>query len=215
MKARLLFLMILLLGSGLILRERFSASTGEARFDFPALGESIAELFPGPEWVEDRFEPSPLLPRDYLLYVTKEDESPRLSVYLGYYPGIIFLGEQPHDPEVCYQAQGWELAKGRKAEAVPMGGGKVAYVQRLKVVYGEEQREVVFWKQEPGRLPEQEESGLVAMGRDFAGRMGRGRRDYAWVRIESETGFLPRPLNDVWKEQIKALILRVASCFEN
>ncbi len=214
MKARLLFLLILFLGTVMILRERFMASTGEANFDFTALGESIPELFPGPKWVEDRFQPSPLLPKDYLLYVTKENESPSLSIYLGYYPGIIFLGEQPHDPEVCYQAQGWELAKERQAEAVPMGDGRVAFVQRLEVAYGEEQREVVFWKQEPGRLPEREESGFVALGRDLAGRMGRGRRDYAWVRIESDPGFLPRPLNDAWKGQIKDLILRVASCFE-
>jgi hypothetical protein len=190
------------------------ASGGEARFDFPALGESIAELFPGPIWVEDRFQPSPLLPKDYLLYVTKENESPKLSIYLGYYPGLIFLGEQPHDPEVCYQAQGWELAKGREVEAIPMGEAGVAYVQRLEVAYGEEQREVVFWKQEPDRLPEKRESGLASLGRDLVGRVGRGRRDYAWVRIESEPGFLPRPLNDVWKAQIKALIQRVASCLE-
>ena len=215
MKGRWVFLLILLIGSGLILRERFMAQGSRARFDFIALAESIDELFPGPTWVEDRFQPSPLLPKDYLLFVTKEGESPKLSIYLGYYPGIVFLGEQPHDPEVCYQAQGWELAQGRISEAVPMGDGKVAYVHRLEVAFGEEQREVVFWRQEPGRLPEKAESGLVAIGRDLAGRMGKGRRDYAWVRIESDPGFLPRPLNDVWKAQIKAMIQRVASCFED
>jgi hypothetical protein len=133
-----------------------------------------------------RFADTSLLPPDHVLLLAPEEQS-LLSVYVGCYEqqGLAALG--PHDPAVCYAAQGWQVGEPR---ALPIEvDGHAATVQTVGVTGAEGELFVTWWAQPRGQLPGANEGAL----HELLQRWRTRRSDVVWVRLEWDAAMAQRP----------------------
>jgi EpsI family protein len=149
-----------------------------ANFD---LGNLPAQL--GPLALEGEQE----LPPDVLAMIQPDAHSLRLYAdrnggavwaYLGFYSGT--GAKSAHDPEVCYPAQGWDIAALHSRE-VRLADGKSLTGKLLAASLGGQEELVLYWFQPVGRWPKPSPEELALRGIDALA----GRSRYAFVRLST------------------------------
>jgi len=127
------------------------------------------------------------LPDDVLAMVAPEAYSLRLYAdakgagiwaYLAFYSGARALGA--HDPEVCYPAQGWDIAALHSRD-VALADGSVLTGKLLAANLGAQEELVLYWFQPAGRWPRRTPLELALRGIDALA----GRARYAFVRLST------------------------------
>ena len=127
------------------------------------------------------------LPADVLAMISPDAHALRLYAdgngggvwaYLAFYSGTGAVGA--HDPQVCYPAQGWDIAALRSRE-VALADGKSLTGKLLAANLGGEQELVLYWFQPPGRWPRPALLELALRGLDALA----GRSHYAFVRLST------------------------------
>jgi EpsI family protein len=126
------------------------------------------------------------LPADVLAQITPDAHTMRLYsekggaaiwAYLAFYSGT---GSSAHDPEVCYPAQGWDIATLRSRE-VTLADGKSLTGKLLAANMGNQEELVLYWFQPVGRWPARAPFELALRGLDAL----QGRSRYAFVRLST------------------------------
>jgi len=126
------------------------------------------------------------LPADVLALIAPDAHTMRLYTddggtavwaYLAFYSGT---GSNAHDPEVCYPAQGWDIATLRTRE-VTLGDGKSLTGKLLAANLGNQEELVLYWFQPAGRWPRPSPFELALRGLDAL----EGRSRYAFVRLST------------------------------
>ena len=193
-------LAILLCGNILLWGDRCSPRD-ERSFDFESFREQAREAFPGSGLVDTLFEPNPLLPDEYI-YMEGTTQDPWFSVYVGYYPGQGLMGNEPHDPRVCYQVAEFEILQEDVLELTSPEFEAPLYLNRILVQHHSmpdaagtvqtSQRIAFYWSHASGKLPTRSGGGLSTLWQ-LPSRVLSRRSDLVWVRLE----FLPSENLDV------------------
>jgi EpsI family protein len=110
-----------------------------------------------------------------------ESGSAAIWAYLAFYSGAGAKGA--HDPEVCYPAQGWDIAALRSRE-VTLADGKSLTGKLLAANLGTQEELVLYWFQPAGRWPQRSPAELALRGIDALA----GRSRYAFVRLSTRIG---------------------------
>lgn len=127
------------------------------------------------------------LPADVLAMISPDAHTLRLYTgesgvgvwaYLAFYAGTGSKGA--HDPEVCYPAQGWDVATLDNRE-VTLADGKSLTGKLLAADLGAQEELVLYWFQPAGRWPRQSPVELALRGIDALA----GRSRYAFVRLST------------------------------
>ena len=95
----------------------------------------------------------------------------------AFYDGV---GNRPHDPTVCYPAQGWDVV-GLRDRALPLPGGEELLGHFLRATQGPSEELVLYWFQPPERWPAS--TKLEPWLRALDGLAGRSR--YAFIRLST------------------------------
>jgi EpsI family protein len=127
------------------------------------------------------------LPADVLEMISPDAHTLRLYTdgsgsaiwaYLAFYSGN--GAKSAHDPEVCYPAQGWDIAALRSRE-VTLSDGNSLTGKLLAANLGGEEELVLYWFQPAGRWPQRSPAELALRGIDALA----GRSQYAFVRLST------------------------------
>ena len=172
------------------------------------------------------FEPSPLLPEEYL-YLEGAGNDPWYSVYLGYYPAPDLTGEQPHDPRLCYRAARFNLLEEDDVEFGPPDLEGPLFLNRLLAesesgptadgTVQVSRRIVYFWSHRSGELPTHSPGGLSALWQ-LPARLFNRRSDLAWVRVEffpesdRDARTLPPNLTPEHRDRIYRIMQAAVAC---
>lgn len=136
-----IILIILAIGI-LIAKSGLLQGTGEVERaplnEFPAQinGYTSHEL-PYPDWLDEALKAEEFFIRDY------EKGSEHIKLYAAYFTSR--RGTSTHNPDVCYPAQGWEIAEARIRDIKI--GDKTYQISERRVKRGKEQILVMFWYQ--------------------------------------------------------------------
>lgn len=127
------------------------------------------------------------LPADVLAQISPDAHTMRLYrdahgqsvwAYLAFYSGAGTKGA--HDPQVCYPANGWDIATLRTREVTLPDGTSLAG-KLLAATMGSQEELVLYWFQPVGRWPRTSPIELALRGIDALG----GRSRYAFVRLST------------------------------
>ncbi len=218
-------LAILLCGNILLWSDRFSPRD-ERSFDFESFQEQAREAFAGSELVEALFEPNPLLPDQYL-YMEGTTQDPWFSVYVGYYPGQGLMGDEPHDPRVCYQVAQFETLQEDVLELTSPEFEAPLYLNRILLQHHSmpdaagtvqtSQRIAYYWRHAMGELPTRSSGGLATLWQ-LPSRILSRRSDLAWVRLEllptEKLDVLPADLDEETVRLIYRMMQAAAACMQ-
>jgi EpsI family protein len=116
-------------------------------------------------------------PDGHLLRSYQNGSEEALWLYVGYYTGRWGRGTA-HVPEVCYPAQGWEVA-GWKSLAVDLGAGEELHATLLEAERGGAEEVVIYWYQPAGRWSREGGTEQILRAWDAA----LGHPQYAFVRL--------------------------------
>jgi len=173
--AAVLVVLLLPLATHQLIAERARAV---AKFDLDRIPERLGEL---------ALAHHQELPADVLAMISPDAHALRLYAdgsgsgvwaYLAFYSGTGEVGA--HDPQVCYPAQGWDIAALRSREVV-LADGKSLTGKLLAANLGGEQELVLYWFQPVGRWPRPALLELALRGVDALA----GRSRYAFVRLST------------------------------
>jgi EpsI family protein len=117
-------------------------------------------------------------PDAHALRLYTDDQGAGVWAYLAFYSGTGAKGA--HDPEVCYPAQGWDIATLRSRE-VALADGKSLTGRLLAAKLGGQEELVLYWFQPVGRWPRPSPLELALRGLDALA----GRSRYAFVRLST------------------------------
>jgi len=151
---------------------------GVARFDLARIPDRLGAL----ALAEQQELPADVLamisPDAHALRLYADGHGSGIWAYLAFYSGTGAVGA--HDPQVCYPAQGWDIAALRSREVV-LADGKSLTGKLLAANLGGEQELVFYWFQPAGRWPRPALLELGLRGLDALA----GRSHYAFVRLST------------------------------
>jgi len=117
-------------------------------------------------------------PDAHTLRLYSDESGSAIWAYLAFYSGN--GTKSAHDPEVCYPAQGWDIAALRSRE-VTLADGNSLTGKLLAANLGGEEELVLYWFQPAGRWPQRSPAELALRGIDALA----GRSQYAFVRLST------------------------------
>jgi EpsI family protein len=118
-----------------------------------------------------------LAPNSYTLRLYTRADSDPIWAYVAFYDGV---GNRPHDPTVCYPAQGWDVV-GLRDRELALPGGEALLAHFLRATQGPSEELVLYWFQPPERWPASPR--LEPWLRALDGLAGRSR--YAFIRLST------------------------------
>ncbi len=202
-------LAVLFVGNLLLWGDRFSPGA-DRRFEFAGFQKQVEEALPDSQLASLPFEANPFLPDEYVYLqasdqyyqrTLEEDAAPWFSVYVGYYPGRGLMGDEPHDPRVCYEVSLFSALQDEVMELRLPELQEPLFVKRLLVEHntlpdanGESQtfqRIAYYWSHSMGNMPRDRPGGLAAVWH-LPERLLNRRSDLVWVRVEL---LLPAPID--------------------
>jgi len=149
-----------------------------ARFDLARIPDRLGAL----SLADEQELPAEVLaliaPDAHALRLYADPSGAGIWAYLAFYSGSGAAGA--HDPQVCYPAQGWDIAALRNRE-VALGDGRSLTGKLLAANLGGEQELVLYWFQPAGRWPRAAPLELALRGLDALA----GRSRYAFVRLST------------------------------
>lgn len=153
-------------------------ATAVRRFDLGHIPTSLGSL----ELASEAELPADVLamisPDAYTMRLYTDEKGPGIWAYLAFYSGS--GSKAAHDPEVCYPAQGWDIARLRSRE-VTLADGKSLSAKLLAATLGPQEELVLYWFQPAGRWPRRTPVELALRGIDAL----EGRSQYAFVRLST------------------------------
>jgi len=151
---------------------------GEIRFSLERLPPRLGSL----DFAAEEDLPAEVLsqisPDAHTMRLYTNEHGRSLWAYLAFYSGTGL--KSAHDPEVCYPAQGWDIATLRSRE-VTLDDGKSLTGKLLAATMGAQEELVLYWFQPVGRWPRRAPLELALRGIDALG----GRSRYAFVRLST------------------------------
>lgn len=178
---------ILGLGNLLVWGERLLTAAAPVGFDFEAFEQAARDTWEPSKLVSRPFAPNSVIPEHHLHLRTEDDKDPLYSLYLGQYPRLGILSPEPHDPQVCYQAAGYDLLAGPE-DVLLEAGDQCHAIKRIEVRRTRPDGQVLelttyYWHQLAGRMPGTE-TGMPGAMLQARARYLEGRSDLVWVRVE-------------------------------
>ncbi|HTO53298.1 MAG TPA: EpsI family protein [Myxococcota bacterium] len=144
-----------------------------------------------------------LAPNTYTLRLYTRPDSDPIWAYVAFYDGV---GNRPHDPTVCYPAQGWDVV-GLRDRALPLPGGEELLGHFLRATQGPSEELVLYWFQPPERWPAS--AKLEPWLRALDGLAGRSR--YAFIRLSTRVTAPESAAVDKAEGELSALARELAA----
>ena len=136
-----------------------------------------------------------LAPESYSMrYFTARDR-PSIWIYAAFYRGD--RTGAPHDPMICYPAQGWSISEDREMQ-LDLGPEQSIPVRFMRGELSDADELVLYWRQPVGRWPGRMPSEYFLRLRDRA----LGGSEYAFLRISLRR---PRASDGISDTDMKAL----------
>lgn len=206
----------LAVGNLLVWGERLVSTAAPMGFDFGAFEQAARDNWKPSKLVSRPFAPNGVIPESHLHLRADDDKDPLYSIYLGQYPRLGILHPEPHDPQICYQAAGYDLLAGPDDILLAAGDRRHA-VKRIEVRRTRSDGEILdlttyYWHQLAGRMPGTE-TGMPGAMVQARARYLEGRSDLVWVRVEFRGR--GRHLDAALRKRLLALMQNAASAMRH
>lgn len=155
-----------------------SRARGVAKFDLERIPDRLGALALAQEQELPADVLAQIAPDAHALRLYADENGGGVWAYLAFYSGTGAVGA--HDPQVCYPAQGWDIAALRSRE-VTLADGKSLTGKLLAASLGGQEELVLYWFQPAGRWPRPPLLELALRGIDALA----GRSHYAFVRLST------------------------------
>jgi EpsI family protein len=153
-------------------------ATAVHRFDLQRIPARIGSLDLSSEEELPEHVLEMISPDAHTLRLYTDGSGAGVWAYLAFYSGT--GAKSAHDPEVCYPAQGWDIAALRGRE-VTLADGESLSVKLLAASLGSQEELVLYWFQPAGRWPRRSPVEQALRGIDAL----EGRSRYAFVRLST------------------------------
>jgi EpsI family protein len=144
-----------------------------------------------------------LVPEAYSMRYYEAENRPPIWIYAAFYRGVGPSG--PHDPAICYPAQGWSVSEDREAR-INLDESESFPVRFMRAELSGADELVLYWRQPVARWPDRLPYEFLRRLRDRV----FGNPEYAFVRISLRRPRSPDGVSETDMQALHAVAVALA-----